>query len=312
MDILSVLSILMIIGAGSWLFGIYVISIFFILPIQIIEFILYVSLGYSAYSSPDWFGSELGYIWALIFGAGLSATTILTRYRLKSGNVFLFNLINMLIHGAIGLHLRSTLICGVAVMFFMSLIGFSIGYKSNDHEIISSATFASGITTVLGTTIHIYSANIIADSDPFIKNAELFIPGMLWFGPFVFFVTMIIASSHVYCNRHRRHDDSFNNVRYCVNNIMTIICTISAVLIGNHYNIPQLFGICGTVFFIFLLEKFCEIASDRELLAWTLFLSGIMLCLIDVHYRTEFEKYRFYDYFHLTPPLYHLAKNNTI
>lgn len=127
-NIIFVLSILMIVAASIWLFGIYFVAIIAILPVQTIELILYLGLGYSAYSSHVWFGPELGYIWALLFGAGLSATTLLTGVRSKSGNAFLFNFVNMMIHGLIGIHVGSTLICSVSVMFFMSLIGFQFGF----------------------------------------------------------------------------------------------------------------------------------------------------------------------------------------
>lgn len=157
---------------------------------------------------------------------------------------------------------------------------------------------ASGITTALGTLLSIHSANIAAGSDILMKNAELFVPGMLWFGPFVFFISLLITSSSAYSK----------GPQYTNNNLITVICAVSAVLVGNLYDIPQLSGISGTVFFIFLLEKYCEFMPNRvEVWAWTTLILGIMLYLANVHYRMEFEKYGLHEYFHFTPPVYNLV-----
>lgn len=285
-NFISVLAVMMIVSSCVWLFGLHFLAILLVMPIQAIELILYTCLSFAAYNSPYWFSQGTAFLWAFLFAAGLSATTLLTGSRSKNGNVALFYFVNMMIHGAIGVHLESTFICGVSVMFLMSLIGFefgfgpgyaSVGYSYGNREVITSATFASAVITFLGTFIRIHlDANAGQTLTP-LRYAQHFVPGMLWFGPFVMYISILIISSKFYAKERK----------YVTNNILAILIGLTSVLIGNLYNIPQLSGFCGTIFVIYLLEKYCEIMPNRsDVWAFTTLLIGIILFVGNMYFRS--------------------------
>ena len=166
-NFIFVLSIAMIVCGAVWLFGIHFLSIVAILPVQVIELLLYGSLSFGIYRAPGFFG-DLAHVWALLFACGLTATTLLTGARSKSGNTFLFNLVNMAIHGVTGAYVGSTLICGVSVAFLMAILGFDFGFGQgfiavgyNERDIVPSATFVSGIVTFMSCFFKVNTAHTL-------------------------------------------------------------------------------------------------------------------------------------------------------
>ncbi len=285
-----VISIMMIVSAFVWLFGLYFAQIIVAMPVQLIELMLYGSLSLAIHQAPVLFG-ELAYIWGLMFALGLTATTVITGVRMKSDNLTLFNFVNMFIHGFVGVYLESQMICFVSVMFFMSLIGFNMGVSPGvvavgytDKEIVPSATFASAVVTLLGCYFKLHPT----------QTMDLFVPGMLWLGPFVFYVSLLIMSSSYY---HEKFSPAYTNM-----NIITILCGVSAVYFGNVLDISQLYGFGGTFFTIFLLEKYCEIMPNNSVVwAWSTLFLGALIYMFNVHMRLEFEKNGLEKYFHVLP-----------
>ncbi len=285
----------MIVSACAWLFGLYFVHIIAVIPIELIELILYGGLGLAIHQAPYLFG-DLAYIWGLLFALGISVTTIFTcrRILLKYSCMAYFNFINMMIHAFTGVYLQSKMICFVSVIFFMSLIGFNmgvspsvifIGYKR--RSIVPSATIASAIVTFFGCYF-----KIISD-----KSMDLFIPGMLWLGPFVFNTSLLIMSSASY---HKKLSSAYINI-----NALTILYGISAIYFGNVLNISQLYGFGGTFFSIFLIEKYYEIMPNNSIVwAWSTLCLGLILYMFNVHIRQEFgnENGNGLDrYFHFLP-----------
>lgn len=309
-NFLFVISVLMIIAACMWLFRIYLLQILLLMSLEVIELILYGSFGYAIYKTPDVFGSEQGYIWGFCFAAGLTATTLITGLRTKSGNVDLFNFGNMMIHAIVSVYLKSSLIAATSVMFLMCFIGFSIGmgpgfvaFGYKDKDVISSATLASGIVTAIGTFLHIKLTEHLENGipfTPFLRYAQLFTPGMVWFPPFVFFLSLLIVSSKYY-SQHV----------YVNNNIIAIGLYLVAVLLGNLYNISQITGFSGTFFVLYLCQKYFEIMPNKkEWWAWTLLIIGITLYVVNMYYRTTFEEYGLHAYFNLVPKFEVLSIGN--
>jgi len=309
-NFLLVISIVLMFSAFVWLFGIYFATIVLLMPAEMIEVVLYSGLSYALYKTQEFFGSELGYIWGLFFALGLTTTTIITGIRTKGDNIQLFNFANMVIHAVAGIYLKSSLISAVSILFLMGLIGFQIGigpgfvtvgYKEKD--VIATATVVSGIITLIGTYFSIELASSISLS-PFLNNVKLFLPGMLWFGPFVFFLSMLIVSSSSYCGvRYNHKSENYNT--YVNNNIMTIVLSLSAVLCGNLYGISQLSGYSGTFFVLYIFQKYFEVMpNNKETWAWTTLFLGALLYMINVYYRTEIEMYGIHQYFNILPPIH--------
>lgn len=329
-NFVSIISIMMIVGAIVWLFGTYFVQIALHVPLATLELMLYMSLSYAIYMTPSIFSNDNSYMWGLFFALGLTATTLLTAARSNSGNKQLFLLINMLIHAIAGIYLESSLIAAVSVIFLMNFIGFHmeigpgfvlLGYDEQDY--VASATITSGLVTALGTFLKIKSDvmnQLFTPVTLFTQNCELtschlFVPGMLWFGSFVFFLSLLIVSSSLYCkgiNRthkgNSRSDScaspffSHPNDVYFINNIITIILSLVAILLGNLFNISQLSGFSGTFFILYIFTKYFEVMpKNREVWAWTTLLIGIVLYIVNVYYRAEFEKYGIHNYFQLFP-----------
>jgi hypothetical protein len=306
-NILLVLAVCMIVGSIIFLFGHYIVNIIKFMPLQFIEIILYFGLSLLICKSPELFGSELAFIWGFLFAFCLTGTTLITGVRSQIGDLHWFNFVNTIIHGIVGTYLKSTLICATSVMFFMFLIGFQFrfgqGYLSfgfGKKDVIPTAALTSGITTCMGiiVKINISSTHLTPGSIYLMEKAKYFIPGMLWFGPFVYFLSLLILSSELYSTKES----------YVPNNMITIITSVFAVLIGNLYDIDQLTGISGTFFCIFILEKYFEIIPKHcVMIAWTMLFFGTIIYMYLVHFRMEIEKYGLEEYFHLVPTIYNVT-----
>jgi hypothetical protein len=89
---------------------------------------------------------------------------------------------------------------------------------------------------------------------------------------------------------------------YLTNNLLAIIFGLGAILLGNVYDIPQLSGISGTIFCIYLLQKYCELMPYRvEFWAWSTLFLGIILYVGNMYLRHEFENGGWGKYFHVFP-----------
>lgn len=303
-NVILILSILMIFFSLIWLFGIYFVVIVNSIPLVVIEVLMYIGFSYGIYMCPQ-ISHELGYIWGLCFTSCLTVASIITFQRVNSTNLSLLVSLNIILYSITGIYIQSTLICAVSVMLFMYLIGlqniFSTSYiinhvllGHNDQNIIPRIALSSGITTIIGCICRIFSANIPVSSNKLLQTINLFVPGMLWFGPFLFLISLLITSSSFYSAK-----SSYMNY-----NLLTIFSAIFALLIGNLYNIHQLSGISGTIFVLYLLEKYIEIMPQNvNVLAWSTLAIGITLYTINIFYRSEIEKYGLYQYFHFVHPL---------
>jgi hypothetical protein len=308
-DFMFIISIGMIACALIWLFGIHFIFILsFAWSIETIEFVFYPFLTMCVYFTPAWFNKDLWHIWGLLFVCGLHALTILTGYKTRSGNISLYYFVNMVIHGIVGIYLESTFICGMSILFLMSLIGFKfgfgrgyfeVGYSSSDTNIIPSATFAAGLVTLGGVIVRVMinSNDQLLVTNNLFRNALLFAPGALWIGPFVFYVSLLIISSYFYDT----------DKKYVTNNVIAFMLYVFSVFIGSTFNINQLSGFSGTFFVLFLLEKYIDLMPNRsEVWAWSILLSGIALYVLNMHFRQKFAEYGFEQYFHILPLTYNV------
>jgi hypothetical protein len=86
-------------------------------------------------------------------------------------------------------------------------------------------------------------------------------------GPFVYFLGILILASKWY----------FEDLRYL---LMQVICVASGVLalwLGSVYGMPMLLGIGGTLFYLYIIEKYYEIPWECTGWAWSLLgLAGIL------------------------------------
>lgn len=134
---------------------------------------------------------NISHISGLFFAGGLTYMLSMSSCLNLSNELFMFIFLNMIIYGGIGLHLQSTLICSVCVMFCICLLiriqishNFIVARQNKDTQMILSVILASGLVTTIGLFLKIFSANV--------GIIKLFVPGMLSFGTFIFLTSMLL------------------------------------------------------------------------------------------------------------------------
>lgn len=161
-----------------------------------------------------------------------------------------------------------------AVMALLTALGFIMGmipgviYMGfNEDEYIPRTTFAAGLITLFWVLLR-----ITGTTDP---RLDVFREGMMVCGTFVYFIGMLIWSSKWCCMDRSYH--SVNLLKYLTLQIVMVVSGVLAVYLGSVYQIGFLLGIGGTVFYIYLLEKYYEIPWKGAGWAWsTLGLAGIL------------------------------------
>ncbi|HEY4487067.1 MAG TPA: hypothetical protein VJB70_05080 [Candidatus Paceibacterota bacterium] len=230
----------------GWLF-----EIFKYIPKEVYEVLGYlasVSLIVWAY----WL-SETNQVWpllggCLLLGAMLVITSIV--HKLKENYQRFFGTL-FLVWGAVALFYQSDYVGFITVAAFMGMLGFSafvipcgyvVGFR--DKDTLSSATSAAFFTLIGFVALRIVGKDV-----PYI---HVFEQGALWLGSFVGFLGLLIASSKWYYNR----------ASYPLMQIITILAGMVAIGIGSVFDIPQLLGIGGTFFVLYLIERPFEIPAQ--------------------------------------------------
>lgn len=246
-------------------FNFFLNNIISYIPFQSDEIILYFIFCFLIYLSPILF-TNTAYIWSLIFGLCFTATTFLTYnrlptniidndYKLLDRNIndnilFVFGT-NTILFAINGYYNNSPFISLFSIIFFMCLIGFSIGYiliEYNYEFILPSITIASGIILIYGIILYIcnYYCNILLEIE------KLLLPGMLLIGSIVYFTSILIMSSKYYAN-------NLGDIElYIYSNIFNIISIVLCIYIGNIFAINQLTDSYSYIIYIFLLLKIID------------------------------------------------------
>jgi hypothetical protein len=287
-NVMFALSIIMIVCAIVWLFGIYIISILKFVSPRTLEIILYFIFLTCIYYTPIWFSNNTTHIWGLLFVGGLNAEIVIKFIIEGSISFQTLYLACMFIYSITGIYLNSTFICGVSIIYFILLFEYecmfghkwiSNGYSKNG--IIISTTIVTGLITLIGIVLRMYKQyNIL----------NLFVHGMLLIGSFIFFVDMLIISSTFYTNK--------NN--YITYNIITIGLSVLIIFVGITCDISQIYGYSGTIFIMYVLRKYYELIPRRvETYAWTILITGIILYTCNITLHIENREYN--KYFHIIP-----------
>lgn len=162
----------------------------------------------------------------------------------------------------------------LAVMALLTALGFIMGmipgvvYMGFDKdEYIPRTTFAAGLITAFWVLLR-----ITGTTDP---RLDVFREGMMVCGTLVYFIGMLIWSSKWCCMDRSYH--SVNLLKYFTLQIVMVLSGVLAVYLGSVYQVGFLLGIGGTVFYLYLLEKYYEIPWEGAGWAWsTLGLAGIL------------------------------------
>jgi len=235
---------------GHWLAPL--VRLFFRVPKEFWEGLVY--LAAIALIIAGWFVSPDVETWTSLIGCLLlGGMLILTAqlHDLESNHQRFFGTL-VALWAPVALVYQNSYVGFISVMALMALLGFAgsiipgfgyiIGFRDKDAlERATSAGFLILIAFVL--------MRMIPNSVPYV---HVFEQGALWCGSFVGYLGLLIASSRFYPNR----------ANYAVMQVITIMMGVAAVVVGSVFGIPQLLGIGGTFFALYMLEKPFDIPAE--------------------------------------------------
>lgn len=275
-NLIYVTAAIMLVSAIIWLFGIYLIELMLLIPKEIWEGLLYIgcflAIGASYRIPPEYqmflcFPAALGLVGCLQFSGWVHKTE-----NLQGACWFL-----TVTWGTIALIFGSPLIGFIAVGAFLGALGFVcgmtphviwIGFDKDDY--VPRTTIAAGILTALYILM-----SITGTTDP---KYVVFREGLAFMGPFVYFLGLLIWSSKWY---HRGVFDGYRyryfTPKYWLMQAITVASGVAALALGSIYGLNLLLGVGGTLFYIYLIEKYYEVPWKGAGWAWSLLgLAGIL------------------------------------
>jgi len=273
--ILFIAATMIALGAG-WIFFFHILPLIKpIIPNFVYEIIIYIISSSLINQGLKTNNVYLGLIGCL----GLLGGLIYTNYRHEDGisefsklikiNQFSLNaLILTAAWGYVAIIMESKLIGLLTVASFEAFLGFSvmvlpfcyvIGFKND--QVIPRAMMTSVFLLI------VYFAML--NSPALAPYLEIFSKGILYMASFVYFIGLLITSSKYYLND--------KDPGYFWMQILTIASGVGAMYIGSVMNAPELRGIGGTFFFLYLIDKYIEIPGLARHWAWGTFIFGLFL-----------------------------------
>jgi hypothetical protein len=169
--------------------------------------------------------------------------------------------------GAVAVFYSSQLIGFLSVMAAMTAVGFVCGVMPwgvyvgwDDDKMIPRGITAGFIALLFYVVTHITGL-----SSPAI---DVFKPGAHFMGAFVYFLGMLIMSAKWY--------DGING-KYLLMNGLTIVSGVAALYLGSVFGMGTLLGVGGTLFFLYVLEKYFELPWEGVGWIWAMLFLAIGL-----------------------------------
>jgi len=106
-------------------------------------------------------------------------------------------------------------------------------------------------------------------------NIDPFKPGAAFMGSFVYFLGLLIMSSKWYCEDNHRGGVLFG--KYVLLQVLCVGSGIAALYLGSVWGMGSLLGVGGTLFFLYVLEKYFEIPWKGMGWVWAMLLLSALL-----------------------------------
>jgi hypothetical protein len=272
----SLLNLMKVVGAT--IIGLGILFFFGGIITQIIYHtrVLLEVIGYAAsgalIASSLWLQDDSYLVWTVLSGCILFAGTVFATqwiHNIKDIDSKTLSGLFMVVWGAVALYYNMAEVGFLAVMAFMTLLGFSIivgrlsyAFGFEDEKSIPSGTMAALMLLIGFTIVHLFVPEAPA-------SVQVFKPGVFWVSSFVGFLGLLIMSSKWYTS---------NNQNYVGMQIITVLLYAGALGIGTTFNINPLAGIAGTFLVFYLAAKPFEI-PQRSLttLGLSMIISGSIL-----------------------------------
>jgi len=264
-------SILLVFALGG-LFSLYLWPLLRSLPVIIYEIIAYL-FGFGIVIGGYWLKSPLGEYLAFPGCLGFiglwSLSNYLHRkklqelYKALGTNDYSFGcLLITFLWAAIALLYESTAIGFITILALEAYLGFFIATQPGiyllgftSRSLLPRAVLSSLILLVFYVTIRLSRIEL-----PYFS---IFAPGVLFVGTFVYFLGLLIWSSKWYSRRQQSE--------YIALQPITIASGAIALYLGAVGQIPQLQGIGGTFFFLYVIEKYFELPWSQKNIVWATF-----------------------------------------
>jgi hypothetical protein len=279
-NIIWVLSSILLVIALAWLTKLYLLPILKRIPAVVYERLVYIVCwvfiigAYRFAKGIDQFIALpgcLGLVGAMTFSHTLHKDRLEKFFKRNRLDPFTVNsFILFLIWMVVAIIYQSSLIAFIAVIALEAFLGFSVvvlplcvAIGFTEKSIIPRAMAASFLLLVFYVLLRMTGIEL-----PYFG---IFSAGALFMGPFVYFIGLLIVSSKLYKHANAHH--------YLGLQILTIVSGLLALFIGSVWQISQLQGIGGTLFFLYLLEKYFELPWQKKGWAWATLGLAVILYL---------------------------------
>lgn len=276
-NICLVTGVLLIVAACVWLFGLYFLILLELIPEQAWEIILYGVCGGLIYWGTT-FTSNWFMLPELLGCVGLWGCLALTQnlhfpnqedwfYRIACFPV-------AIVWGLVAAYLGSHILGFMAVGALMCGLGFTIiavpgvvivGFEKDDPMI--RATTVAGIMLAIHVVLQITGQPM--------GRFIVFQEGLSFLGTFVYFLGLLIMSSKWY--HYQGGYGYWNGSTYLIMQGLCIGSGVLAIWLGSVYGLSLLLGVGGTLFYLYLIEKYYEIPWEGAGWAWSLLGLGVIL-----------------------------------
>lgn len=268
-------SLFIVIGGGGFFF-VYIFPILYrFIPKFVYEVIIYgvcialINQGHSTDNIYLGVIGSLGLLGALIFTNYIHERLLGALYdSTRIDPVSINALILTFAWAYIAILLKSKLIGLFAVIAFETFLGFSvlvlplcycIGFR--DKQVIPRAM----MTSVFLLLIYFPMASNVELGQYF----QIFSKGIWYMATFVYFIGLLIVSSRYYLGP--------NDPSYLAMQLLFLVSGLAAIYLSTILNIPELRGIGGTFFMLWIIEKYTDWPGLRE--HWLLGTFGLGLLM---------------------------------
>lgn len=246
-----------------------------IVSFNVIETLFYLVCFYAIYGIKNLFVSDTSHYVALI----VTMIVILASYhsfahRFRTTTVPMYTF-NMIFYMICAIYYDSKMFGYIATMALMGMLhfnvflgGLSFGFGYDSTDIIPSSTLSAGVVMSLGYYFKLHP----------IQYSDIFTDGMIWIASFVFYIGVLILSSHFYYQK-------FDSV-YAQRQFLALVVFLLPMYNG-FITYTSSMSTMSTIFLVFyLLDKYAELMpSNIKAHFWGLFTLSLSVYLINYHYR---------------------------
>lgn len=282
-NVILTVAVIITISSVFFLFGHYFLFLIRLVPDGAWHVILWLLCCALVVVSNKFENIKLGLALPGVFGMiGAFAMTyyLYMKEMTHSSVIKIMSIVLFILWGSSALYVQSEFIGFMSVAALMSYLGFMAGVVPGivyigfqDDKIIPKATLSAAVILAFHVLL-IITGNAA-------KEIDVFRLGMSSLGSSVMFIGLLIMSSKWYHIKNKfsgtiRYTTP-DWAKYWLIQIVTIVVCVLSLFLGNMYQINGLLGVAGTIFSLYLIEKYYEIPWKGVGWYWSLLGIGLIL-----------------------------------